>query len=382
MKRTLISALAAALFLIGCSAKPAQSVQTQPQTHPSAPTQTEATVPSAPVVQIRQAPLYAVSLPVVTEQITNDDGKLIFTHTSQSMSLTLPEAEVAHKIILDFYNRTDSEKTVEELKAQVRKDLSDNPQTPLPFSFSTVFSAERIDGSILSIKGYESSYSGGVHPETIDKAVTYDLLTGDALNCSAVLEETATTQTLLPLIYDALKTQSDSLYEGYETMVKEKFSQGVDRNPDWYFSGSGLCFFFSPYEIGPFASGTIVAEIPYNQLTGILRDQYFPAERDTAAGKVQTIPYDTADLTGYNQFAEVILRSGGKKMLLVTDSSVQDVRITWRKVDDLAYGYTHNFQVFAAYGLTPGDAIVVESDEPLTVTYTTKNEQITEEFTP
>ena len=384
MKKILIAMLAVALLLCGCVRTTTPAVQSQPQTQstvPSTAAATDATEPTFPATEIRQSPIYAISLPVITESQAAENGEVIFEHTYQNISsLTLPEPEVASKIILDFYNRADAAQTVLQLQEQAKEDHAKQPNGNWPYRYATVYKPERLDSSVLSLSGYVSSYSGGTHPESIGKSVTYDLLTGNTLNISAVLLETATTEELLPLIYEALKPQSDSLFEGYETMVAEKFRQGIDQNQDWYFSDTGLCFFFSPYEIAPFASGTVIAEIPYTQLLGILRDEYFPAERDIAAGKLQAIPYETAALDDYSQFTELTLATGGEKYLLVTDSTVQDVQIHFSQTTAPAYGYTTEYTVFAAYGLTLHDAIVLETDEPVTVSYRSGNETFTEEI--
>ena len=384
MKKILIAMLAVALLLCGCVRTTTPAIQTQPQTQPTSPSTaatTAATEPTYPTAEIRQTPIYAISLPVISESESAENGEVIFEHIYQNISsLTLPEPEVANKIILDFYNRADAAQTVLQLQEQAKEDHATQPNGNWPYRYATVYKPERLDSSVLSLSGYVSSYSGGTHPESIGKSATYDLLTGNTLNISGVLQETATIEELLPLIYDALKPQSETLFEGYETMVAEKFRQGIDQNPDWYFSDTGLCFFFSPYEIAPFASGTVVAQIPYTQLLGILRDEYFPAERDIAAGKLQVIPYETAALDDYSQFTELTLASGGKKYLLVTDSTVQDVRIYFSQATAPAYGYTTQYTVFAAYGLTVHDAIVLETDEPVTVSYRSGNEIFTVEI--
>ena len=52
--------------------------------------------------------LLSVSVPAVTETSSADDGTIIFQYTYQHMSLILPDAAVANKIIIDFLNRVDT----------------------------------------------------------------------------------------------------------------------------------------------------------------------------------------------------------------------------------------------------------------------------------
>ena len=374
MRRIFAAMLVASLILSGCMAKPTFPVPTSTE----APiVTTQATVPTeaAPVAAVKQAPMYAVNLPIITENETGSDGAVIFTHTYQNLSLTLPEPEIADKVILDFLNRSDTTQAAKDIKDAAITDHQSN-EIPL-YHCSLLYTPMRLDGSILSLLGTCSSFTGSIHPETVNRSVTYDLLTGSSLRCSAIFLETVTPEVLLPLILDALKEQSFMLYEGYEAMVAEKFNHGIDGNNDWYFSDEGLCFFFSPYEIGPYAIGTVIAQIPYGQLTDVLRDIYFPAERDATMGQIQVLPYEEANLDAYTQFAEVTIQSDTEKYLLITDSSIQDLRVLQNVSINPALSHAAAYTVFAAYGLTPGDAIVLETAQPVDLRYESGNSEIT-----
>lgn len=376
MKRMIYILLAASLCLCGCTdAAPAQT------TIETTTTPTTATTP-ATIIPVKQAPMYAISLPVITEFTNAEDGVSVFSHVYQNISLTLPESEVADKIILDFLNRTDTTQTANELSEAAKAAYAQGTGEFMLYMCSTTYEPVRLDSSVLSLVGTVSVFSGGTHPENISTAVTYDLLTGLPLSSSAVLQETVSVDELISLITEALAPQADHLYEDYISLVSDKFSGGIDQNPDWYFSTDGLCFFFSPYEIGPFASGTCVATIPYGKLTGILRDAYFPAERDIASGNIQMTPYAEADLSSFTQFTEITTSPGSEKVLLHTDGMVHDIRITQKTVVHPYTSFVPSFTVFAAYTLTPGDAIVLETDRSATVTYTSGSEQLTETFDP
>ena len=378
MKRFISIMIVIALCLCGCNNT------TLPETTPTA---TEAsgpapTTPSEPAVAVKQAPLYAVSLPILVEYEYAEDGAPVFSLAYQNMSLSMPEPEVADKIIVDFLNRTDISQEAEEIARNAKTSYEQSQGDFIPYLYNVIYEPVRLDPNVLSLMGTTSIYSGGVHSENIAKAVTYDLLTGNPLSCSAILLETVSGEDLIPLVEKALSSQKDNLYEEYSSIVEEKFLAGTDHNADWYLSSEGLCFFFSPYEIGPFSSGTVTACVPYDQLTGILRDSYFPTERDTAFGAVETIPYDQADLSQYTQYTELITDSGAEKKLLYTESSVQDIRIMQRISINPITSYAPTYTIFAAYMLTPGDAIVLETQNTCQLSYTTGTELINEDINP
>lgn len=319
-------------------------------------------------------PLYSVSLPVVSDPIQADDGKEIFRYNYQNISLIIPDPEVADRIIIDFLNRIDaSAQTAEQLKTDAMKAYNaDDAWTP--YLCSILYTPSRLDSAIFSLYGAYSTYSGAPHPETAYSGVTYDTLTGSVLSLQDILTAQATTDTFTSLIITQLQETGDShLYTGYQDTIKSRFKDFEDTG--WYLSASGLCIYFSPYEIASYASGKIVVEIPYEKLTGILKDAYFPTEQQTPTGTVSASAFETEKASKYSQITEVILHEGGTKQLLHTDGIVYNVT--------LETGTLHEGQfipeatVYLAHSLTATDAVMVEhqlaEQQVLRVSYTGQN---------
>jgi hypothetical protein len=149
---------------------------------------------------------------------------------------------------------------------------------------------------------------------------------------------------------------------------------------NWYFSNKGLCIYFDPYEIAPFSSGVVTAEISYSKLTGILKDSYFPAETDPVAGTVDVMPFSEDALENFSQLAELVLNKGGTKFLLYTNTAVTDVEILADDNDTLFTDSATNESFrFLIYTLTPGDAIMLEADisnTDLLISYQTGNAHV------
>ena len=141
------------------------------------------------------------------------------------------------------------------------------------------------------------------------------------------------------------------------TITRSSIKEGVDK------LNSGLCFYFPPYEIAPYTSGVVVAEIPYEKLTGILKDDYFPAERQEALGNVTAEPMTQAGLDKFTQFSEITLQPGSDTFLLSTDHAVYNLTMQTAVVQSGVVNPLHT--VFAAASLTPGDAIMVQGEPSL-----------------
>ena len=278
--------------------------------------------------------------------------------------MTVSEPEIADKIILDYLNRIDLKGEDESTIALAKERYALDAEHFAPYALQITYNPMRLDAGVLSFFGTNASYTGGAHGGIIPISINYDMSTGKVLSLYNVLTEEATGSALFELVKKELGKQAESrsLYEGYEQTVKQLFDQNYQKNSSWYFSNEGLCFYFAPYEIGPYSSGTVVAEIAYSDLVGILQDAYFPSERQTAAGKVVAERFDSSAVGEFTQLAEVILNKGGEQTIFYTDECVYDVRIesgTW-SADANVFIPQHT--VFAAYSLTPGDAIMVEAE--------------------
>lgn len=309
-------------------------------------------------------PLLAVSLPVSTQTETAEDGTILFNYSFQNLSLILPDPDVADKVIVDFLNRIDQTAAeAESIRTAAISDCEDTSNWN-PYLCQITYDPKRIDTGVLSMFGCYISYSGSVHAGAVYRSVSYDLVTGNALYLNDIFTETADPSQLYQLVLESLTAQKDSisLFDGFEFTVAERFGKNFRQDNDWFFSNQGLCYFFSPYEIGPYSSGVIIAEIPYSKLVGIIDDAYFPTEKVSVTGNIFLKSFDKVSQDTFSQFAEVILDEDGSKFLLYTDSSVYDICIEagyWSQDDEI---FTPEYTVFSAYGLSSDSAILVQSD--------------------
>lgn len=325
-----------------------------------------ATDTSEPTDQLydQQLPLLAVSLPTVTQSEIAEDGTVLFNYTYQNLSLILPDPEIADSIIIDFLNRIDQ--TAADAESIRTAAMTDHERSEnwTPYLCQITYDPMRIDAGILSMYGSYVTYSGAVHAGAIYRSVSYDLTTGKVLSLDDILTDTADPDQLCQLVIDALSEQKDdtALFDGFEITVAERFAKGYREDTDWFFTNEGLCYFFSPYEIGPYSSGAITAQIPYSKLVGILDDAYFPAEKEFVSGTVLAKSFEDMAQDEFSRFVEIVLADQGSKLLLYTDTAVYDVRIESGSLSSDDNSFTPEYTVFSAYGLSNGNAVMVQTD--------------------
>ncbi len=370
MKKQIALLLALTFFftLTGCRSTPDAS-QTSSATEQTVQTGT---------LPVKQRPLVAVSIPAATVTETAQDGTVLFRYTSQHMQLIAPDSEVADKVILDFLNRIDkSNVSAEDLRQQAVEQF-DSAKAWTPYAYRVIYNPTRVDRGILSLYGTELVFSGESHPNYNCLSVNYDLITGEPLTLGAILTHENALPSLKALLLSQLNAIKEEKYlrEDYKSIVGRRFEGEESYDEDWFFTLTGLSFYFPPYEIAPYSSGTIIAEIPYEKLTGIIDDAFFPAEQEYADGAVTLTALKDTDLTQITQIAELTLDPEAENYLLQTDHAVQNLQIHYTD-PETGECYTP----FAVEQLTDADAVKLEISQDtaknLTVSYITKGETVT-----
>lgn len=304
--------------------------------------------------------LIAVSVPAVTENTLHEDGTVLFQYTYQNISLVLHKPQVADKIIVDFLNRVDRTADPAKNTEDMAKSAYQSGTDWVPYLYHITYSPTRIDHKVLSLFGNNVVYSGAGHPERTCVSASYDLLTGDVLTLASIMQMDATAEQLCGLVLEGLSemAEGDYLYENYSQTVKQRFTRDTTLDEDWYFTQTGLCFYFAPYEIAPYSSGVITVEIPYEKLNNIVHEAYLPSFRGSTEGLLTVSEFNNINLNDFSHIAEVVMENEANMYMIHTTGNVQDVRIV------LSEG-SSNYTVFAAYGLVSGNGVMIQGNDEM-----------------
>lgn len=340
--------------------KPSTQVPTV-GSQPTIPTDpTNQTAPTDPAVPLPPLSMVSISLPLIHETTLSADGKEIFRYTFQDVALNITDAQIAKIITLDLLQRMDSNaQNIAALEAQANKDYTAGADWT-PYYFEVLYTPSRIDDTVLSLSGLHSSYDGKSHPTNSAASANYSLVTGKYLALQDILSDSATAANALcnALISELQKIATEhSLFTGFEDIIRSSFSVDLNRHYAWFFTKEGICFYFSPYEIAPNSSGTVKTTVPYSKLTGILKDEYFPAEKVQVNGTPSVGWFNEADLTKFDHFAELIHNPDARQWLLWVDHAIYDVRLELGHWDSEANRFIADSSIFAANCMAEGDAL-------------------------
>lgn len=372
MKRLIPILLCMVLLLAACGSKPNAEDTTLGTPETTVPEITSATpqttAPEETEPRNPQLPMSAVFMPLISESPVYKDDTLVYSSIYQEISLTIPDADCADEVILDLLSRIDEMRASdEELKLWAQEDYQ-GQEYWMPYSTEVIYSPVRIDEKVLSLYGTTFSYSGGVHPNYGCISANYDLATGKYLKLEDVLIDKVASDTLCQKIIDKLGEIAEEyyLYDDYIRTVDERFGTLFDptweSTDDWYLSGEVLGIYFSPYEIAPYASGTIEVTFTYEELDGIIQPDYIPSDLpDGVPGTVEAVLAQDVDLDSFTQFAEATMDAEGEQVVLYTDGMVTNLTLEQGSWDMDGTHFSPKATVFAANTLTPGDAIMLQT---------------------
>lgn len=363
------------LSLAACGGKPEPTTAptttvpettTVPVTEPT----TEPTVPET-TVDISSIPLLSTAVITLTTEVERAEGNIQFEYRYPNVRLVLPDPDVTDTVMLDLLNRIDATRTTAD-------SILSNAGEDLLYFYDVRYTPMRIDPNVLSLYGTKSGYAGGAHPSHESTSVTYDLTTGRVLLLSDLLNPGCNAADLTPLVIEVLEviSQNQYLYSDYTATVEERFGHGLAVEDGWYLSGDGLCIFFSPYEIAPYATGEVKATIPYEKLNGLLRDQFFPVEKSCAVGAVNAALWGDANQPQFEQFYDVVIDDEGETILLSTNGLVYDLTLEYGSWSSDGTVFYPSATVFAASSLSFSEAVILHLYIPdvmsnMRLTYTT-----------
>ena len=338
-------------------------------TEPSAtatPTETEEeSVP--PATQAQEVPLVAVSLIPVLEEETSEDGTSIFQYQYQKIQATIPTApNAAEKITNAMEERIkEASSSVEGVLNWAKQDYTGDSSW-VPYSYEVMFRPVRVDSSIISFSGLAWNFSGGVHPNRSLISCSFDTETGDVLTLSDVLTNADVAEALYLKVMDGLDRRSEELNPGqsvwnddYQDIVREHFDLEHTSSECWYFTETGMHFYFSPYEIAPYAVGEVDIEIAYSELNRLLKETYFPepaAYEDTFS--LNAVRKEQIDATLFHENIPVNLTAEGTEIAVFTGAVIHQVQLE-QEAGNASQQPNGSRVIFAANRLMPQDLLLV-----------------------
>lgn len=215
---------------------------------------------------------------------TTDDGTVYLEHSCKYPIVSIEGNEAAaEKIndsilsIADLFNKDTSAEEVALMNFEsVMDDDSDYPF--YPYQNSMYFEAPRADSNVISFVMSYYTYTGGAHGYLKMTCINYNTKTGEQISFAdlsddpaAFLEDTLAYNKKLA----ATEDYKDLLYTP-DIATDGTLESVLYADDAWCLTAEGLTFISNPYDLGPYAAGTIKFLIPYADLTDLgFKQAYF-----------------------------------------------------------------------------------------------------------
>lgn len=171
---------------------------------------------------------------------------------------------------------------VEELTELARMDWQESWFSCYELERKT--SAARLDDTVVSFRYTDYVFNGGVHGNTYEYGMTYDMVSGEHLTLASLTDDEAglrlvCRQHLLDVLTAEDFPNREALVDNFESHLDSIMN-------NWVLTDEGLQFIAQPYSITTYALGTLRITVPYEKLVHVLHGKWIPAERGHGGGTV------------------------------------------------------------------------------------------------
>lgn len=238
----------------------------------------------------------AVRLQQEQRQWSADDGTIAFTHQADNAVVSIPE-NAGTEAAINAQWTINHDQMTKQAEAMAAQALAEYQAREDFYGYSNYATADiaRLDGAVLSLVTYHSTYTGGAHPNNWQTAWNFDVLTGAQLSLSDVLTEQGADRLRADMLaWLNQRAQEFGFLTDYQEVAQARLAENLDgiQNNFWYFSADSLVLFFSPYDISPYAAGVIKVALPYAQLEGIVKPAYLPSALPESDGAAEVFLVD------------------------------------------------------------------------------------------
>ena len=249
--------------------------------------------------------LSASSFPAITIESFNvrrytEDGETLLVEISgDNMTLSGDGYEKAAEAVREHFYCTEEElsrqaDTLVEMAMDQYMATKDQNDWFVSYGSNTIYEITRLDTIVLSVKINSYDYEGGAHGYGAEWGTTIDLKSGAELALSQLAADApGFVNKVLEVVLESLseRQEQDELFDAYESYVEQHIE-----DTSWYLDAAGIVLVYTPYEIGPYASGSISVRVSYEDVAEYMKAEYLPLQESY----ISRLPMDyevTAELS-------------------------------------------------------------------------------------
>lgn len=200
----------------------------------------------------------------------------------QELILSKEEAENYPELAKQLLKeKEESEKyyleALKDFLPQAKEAYSFDPETFYPFFSESMYTVQRADHRILSIREDFNEYTGGVHGMYGAIGINYDPVTGEELLITDIISDISTLPVLLA---EKIKEKYADEYETYENLQEYLEEEYTGEDYNWIMSYEGITFYFLPYEVASYSEGMLRATLWFDEIEDLIEEEYMEKPED------------------------------------------------------------------------------------------------------
>ncbi len=268
-----------------------------------------------------------------------------------------PDAAKAINAAIGAYNDTFCGEQYSANKEAYEKGIADGATPALEsFSMNRTVRVMRGDGAVLSFRMADRTSIGSITDLSI---VTHNFnsQTGEELSINSIAKDSTKftefcAERVLVATTEEERFLTDSMIfvEGYTDNIRALISDG-----HWYFSSEGLVIAANP---GDISTGFYEFVIPYDDLTDVLKEEYFPAELDGDYGNIALQLSKNIDISALSLIGDAPDASINS-MIMTAAGNVYDINVYTGKYNSNIGSFTLDRQILFCSDMMRGAAIAI-----------------------
>lgn len=142
------------------------------------------------------------------------------------------------------------------------------------YTYTSEYYVQRADNAVLSVRYDWDTFSGGMHPDYGTNGLNFDPATGKVLTLSDVVTDVPG---LISLVKEKLNAEytSATFFDSLDATLSE-YSEA---DFAWTINYQSITFYFSPYQIAPYAAGLITATVYFDEQPELFKAEYTKAQQ-------------------------------------------------------------------------------------------------------
>ncbi len=196
---------------------------------------------------------------------------------------------------LSAYNRQREQNAAitQDTLAEIAREDAEESEDFYGYQSISGIDIKRADGRVLSFTDSFYEYTGGAHGNGGTTGISFDAKTGEKLDLSDLISDKDALKDYVMAELEARYGADGGLFDGWQDTVRNDIdevpyaeTEGFEdaegnMSAEFALSASGLEIYFQPYEIGPYALGTVTVEIPYTEESIGFNEAYLPLEEQS-----------------------------------------------------------------------------------------------------